>query len=62
MNNVPWSCCKYSWLNDYENIHTLARFLANEKGYSMDNLLHFLEKPWHYTSEYEEMVEWRKTQ
>ena len=47
------------WYDYYENIHTLASFLANEKGYSMDNLLHFLEKPWHYTSEYEEMVEWR---
>tara|TARA_R110000824_G_scaffold12395_3_gene54362 strand:- start:13187 stop:13453 length:267 start_codon:yes stop_codon:yes gene_type:complete len=46
-----------SWLDDYENIHTLASFLANEKGYSMDNILHFLEKPWHYTQEYKE---WRK--
>ena len=27
-----------SWLDDYENIHTLARFLADEKSYSMDNI------------------------
>ena len=49
-----------SWLDDYENIHTLARFLAEEKGFSMDNILYFLEKPWHYSKEYNEMVEYRK--
>ena len=49
-----------SWLDDYENIHTLARFLAEEKGFSMDNILYFLEKRWHYTNEYNEMVEYRK--
>ena len=50
-----------SWLDDYENIHTLARFLADEKSYSMDNILYFLEKPYKYTDEYNEMIKWRET-
>ena len=49
-----------SWLDDYENIHTLARFLADEKSYSMDNILYFLEKPYKYTDEYNEMITWRE--
>ena len=49
-----------SWLDVYENIHTLARFLADEKSYSMDNILYFLEKPYKYTDEYNEMITWRE--
>ena len=44
-----------SWLDDYGNIVSLARYLAEEKGYSMDNLLYFIEKPYKYDDEYKEM-------
>ena len=41
-----------SWLDNYGNIVSLARYLAEEKGYSMDNLLYFIEKPYKYDDEY----------
>ena len=44
-----------SWLDNYGNIVSLARYLAEEKGYSMDNLLYFIEKPYKYDDEYKEM-------
>jgi hypothetical protein len=44
-----------SWLDDYENIHALAWFLAKEKGYSLDNILDFIAKPYKYNDEYKEM-------
>ena len=44
-----------SWLDNYGNIVSLARYLAEEKGYSMDNLLYFIEKTYKYDDEYKEM-------
>jgi len=44
-----------SWLDNHGNIVSLARYLAEEKGYSMDNLLYFIEKPYKYDDEYKEM-------
>tara|TARA_R110002020_G_scaffold113246_6_gene260502 strand:+ start:8364 stop:8621 length:258 start_codon:yes stop_codon:yes gene_type:complete len=44
-----------SWLDNHGNIVSLAHYLAKEKGYSLDNILDFIEKPYKYNDEYKEM-------
>jgi len=47
-----------NWWNDLENISRLLRWL-HERDLMDEDLgwiLHFLEKPWHWTTEYEHML------
>ena len=43
------------WLGDYSNIISLANFLVEVKGFDIENLLYFIEKPYKFNDEYKEM-------
>ena len=46
---------KAEWLDDYDNIISLANFLVEVKGFDTENLLYFIEKPYKFNDEYKEM-------
>lgn len=41
------------WSDSHDNIVMTASYLVHSAGFSAENLLHFIEKPWHYDAEYE---------
>lgn len=42
------------WTDDHENICLTAKYLVRTEGYSAEDLLNFIEKPWRYENEYNE--------
>lgn len=40
------------WYEDYYEILALARYLAEVEEFDVNELLRFLEKPWHYNDYY----------
>jgi hypothetical protein len=44
---------EHAWADDHNNICLTADYLVNSLGYKAENLLHFIEKPWHYKEQYE---------
>ena len=45
---------EWPWYADYDNVVTLAHWLREERGCDAAELLDFLDKPWHYESEWNE--------
>jgi hypothetical protein len=44
---------EWPWYADYDNVVTLAHWLREERGFDAAELLSFLDKPWHYESEWQ---------
>tara|TARA_R100000808_G_scaffold9592_1_gene26191 strand:+ start:658 stop:864 length:207 start_codon:yes stop_codon:yes gene_type:complete len=53
---------KSEWLEDYGNIISLANFLVEVKGFNIENLLYFIEKPYKFDDEYKEMIYYRENE
>jgi hypothetical protein len=45
---------KELWHTDYWNVVMVAQYLVQEKFWDADELIHFIEKPWHYDEMYDE--------
>jgi hypothetical protein len=46
----------WPWYADYDNVVELAHWLREEYGFDAAELLAFLDKPWHYESEWQELA------
>ena len=47
---------KAEWLNDYDNIISLANFLVEVRGFDTEKLLYFIEKPYKFNDEFKQML------
>jgi|1185.fasta_scaffold1035374_1 hypothetical protein len=42
------------WYADVRNLHDLAEWLVRHHGYDVENVLELLDKPYHWTAEWEQ--------
>lgn len=43
------------WFDNYANVVRLARWLASEQEFTVSELLAYLEKPWKWTEEWNQL-------